>query len=140
MRIGYARVSKSEPESALNLARQELLTGGCDKAFVEHLPSNARGRPYLEAAIEFCRDGDEFVVARLDRLARSITNLLEIERTLANKGVALRVLGTPIETATPSGRLIFQALTSVAEFERAVANERQREAESRQTILTAVAS
>jgi DNA invertase Pin-like site-specific DNA recombinase len=89
--------------------------------------SSIGSREQLEAAIDFIREGDTLVVTRLDRLARSISNLVDIIRRLEAKGVALRVLDTNLDTATPTGRLMLNLLGSIAQFERELMLERQRE-------------
>ena len=81
----------------------------------------------LEAAIEFCREGDTFLVAKLDRLARSISHLGEIIARLERKKVALRILNLNLDSSTPTGRLMLNLLGSVAQFEREILLERQRE-------------
>ena len=84
-------------------------------------------RDQLRAALEFCRDGDTLVCAKLDRLARSITNLGEIVAELERKQVALRILNLNLDSATPTGRLMLNLLASVAQFEREIMLERQRD-------------
>src|ERR1700729_1917497 len=81
----------------------------------------------LEAALDFCRARDALVVTRLDRLARSIRDLCAIVDRLEAKGVSLRILGMGLDTATANGRLMLNVLGSVAQFEREVMLERQRE-------------
>jgi DNA invertase Pin-like site-specific DNA recombinase len=125
MKIGYARTSTVEQQASIEAQADALRAIGCEKVFVEQVSAVAK-RPQLDAAIEFARQGDEFVVMKLDRLARSVADLLSIEARLAAKGVTLRVEGSPIETATPTGRLMLQVLGSVAEFERALMLERQK--------------
>ena len=106
---------------------RELLAAGCEKLFLEQVSSVARRRPQLEAALEFVRDGDEFVVSKLDRAARSVRDLLAIEERLSAKGASLRILAMGIDTATPTGRLQFQIFGAVAEWERSMMLERQRD-------------
>ena len=81
----------------------------------------------LEAALDYVRQGDVFIVTKLDRLARSVAHLIEIGTRLEAKGVALKVLDQAIDTSTPSGRLMFNMLGSIAQFERELMLERQRE-------------
>lgn len=89
--------------------------------------SSVGPRPALEAAIEFCREGDTFAVTKIDRLARSVLNLWEIVGRLEQRGVALRVLNLGLDTSTPTGKLMLTMLGGVAEFERSMMLERQRE-------------
>lgn len=127
MKIGYARTSTAEQVAGLEAQERELLAAGCEKTFVEQISSVAKARPQLEAAIEFARDGDEFVVTKLDRAARSVRDLIEIEDRLRQKGVSLRILAMGVDTATAPGRLQFQIFGAVAEWERSMMLERQRE-------------
>ncbi len=89
--------------------------------------SSVGARPQLEAALDFVRDGDVFVVTKLDRLARSVANMLEIVARLDRKNVALRILNLGLDTSTPTGKLMLTVMGGVAEFERAMMLERQRE-------------
>jgi DNA invertase Pin-like site-specific DNA recombinase len=81
----------------------------------------------LNGAIDFVRDGDTFIVTKLDRLARSVPHLLELVEVLKAKGAALRILAMDIDTGTPTGKLMLSVLGSVAAFEREIMLERQRE-------------
>ncbi len=89
--------------------------------------SSVAARPELEAALDFVREGDVFVVTKLDRLARSVANLLEIVARLERKGVTLRILNLGLDTSTPTGKLMLTVMGGVAEFERSMMLERQRE-------------
>ena len=89
--------------------------------------SSIAKREQLEAALEYVREGDVFIVTKLDRLARSVAHLVEIGTRLEARGVALKVLDQAIDTSTPSGRLMFNMLGSIAQFERELMLERQRE-------------
>ena len=91
------------------------------------LISSVAKRPKLEETIKFVRKGDTLVVTKLDRLARSVKDLTEIESELELKGVSLKILSLNIDTATPTGRLMFHMLGAIAEFERDLMLERQRE-------------
>jgi DNA invertase Pin-like site-specific DNA recombinase len=126
MLIGYARTSTLEQEAGFEAQLRELKALGCEKVFQEQVSSVA-SRPQLEAAIEFSRQGDTLAVTKLDRLARSVTHLGRIIETLEGKGVALRILNLGIDTATPTGRLMLNVLGGVAQFEREMMLERQRE-------------
>jgi DNA invertase Pin-like site-specific DNA recombinase len=105
---------------------KELQTAGCEKIFQEQASSRSN-RPQLQAALEFVRDGDVFMVTRLDRLARSVADLMGIIDTLEQKRVGLRILNLGMDTQTPTGRLMLAVLGGVAQFEREVMLERQRE-------------
>ena len=126
MLIGYARTSTIEQGAGLEAQERDLKAAGVDKVYAEQ--TSAIGpRRGLEHAIEFARDGDILVVTRLDRLARSVANACDIVERLRTKGVALRVLAMGLDTSTPTGRLMLNMLASVAQFEREVMLERQRE-------------
>ena len=130
MQIGYARTSTTEQEAGLEAQRRDLTAAGCDRVFSEQISATATTRPQMEAALDFVREGDVFVVTKPDRLARSVADLLAIEARLRGKQVALRVLsmgGTELNTQSPTGRLMLTMLGAVAEFERALMLERQRE-------------
>jgi DNA invertase Pin-like site-specific DNA recombinase len=128
--VGYARVSTVDQVAGLEAQERDLLATGCtDKVFTERVSSVAQ-RGELAAALDFVRDGDTLVVTRLDRLARSTADLLGIIATLERKGVALRILdfgGQAVDTKSPSGRLIVTMFGAVAQFERELLLQRQRE-------------
>jgi hypothetical protein len=126
MQVGYARASTSDQEAGV------LTAAGCEKVFSEQVSSVAQ-RPQLEAAVDYLRDGDVLVITKLDRLARSVAHLVAIGEQLEAKGVALKVLDQAIDTSTPTGRLMFNMLGSIAQFERELMLERQREYGSPQT-------
>ncbi len=127
MRIGYGRTSTAEQRAGLAAQERDLVAAGCQKIWVEQLSARAKERPQLDAALDFARDGDEFVVAKPDRLARSLEDLLAIERQLRDKGVVLTILSINLNTSDPTGRLVLQVMGAIAEFERALMLERQRE-------------
>ena len=129
MFIGYARTSTTEQEAGLEAQRRDLAAAGCERTFHEQVSSIGK-RDQLEAAISFARQGDTLVVTKPDRLARSVADMLAIMARLEAKGVALRVLsmgGAEVDTNTPTGRMMLTMLGAVAEFERALMLERQRE-------------
>lgn len=129
--VGYARVSTVEQSAGLNAQKRDLTAAGCAKIFAEQASAvSAAPRPQLMAALDYVREGDTLVVTKPDRLARGVTDLLSIEARLAAKGVALKVLsmgGSEVDTRTATGRLTLTLLGAVAEFERALMLDRQRE-------------
>lgn len=127
MLIGYARVSTADQVAGLEAQERELVATGCtDKVFVEQASSVVE-RNQLAAALDFVREGDCLVVTKLDRLCRSVVDLVAITETLRTKGVALRILSMNLDTTTPTGKLMLNLLGSIAEFERELMLERQRE-------------
>jgi len=128
MRIGYARTSTLDQKAGLEAQQRDLDEAGCDKVFVEQVSSvDVVARTELAAALGFIREGDVLVVTKLDRLARSVAHLMEVLAALDAKGASLRILGLGIDTATSTGKLMLTILGGVAEFERGIMLERQRE-------------
>jgi DNA invertase Pin-like site-specific DNA recombinase len=127
MLIGYARTSTAEQEAGLAAQERDLRAVGCERVFSERVSSVSPTRPQLAAALDFVREGDKLVVTRLDRLARSMANLLEIAERLKAKGVALQVLDPAMDTASATGELVFLMFGALAQFERRLMLERQRE-------------
>jgi DNA invertase Pin-like site-specific DNA recombinase len=119
--IGYARVSSVG--QSLDVQRDKLKH--CDKVFEEKHSGTSDKRPRLVACLEYVREGDTLVVTRLDRLARSTLHLCQIAETLARKGVHLHVLDQQISTADATGRLLFNMLGAIAQFETELRAERQ---------------
>jgi DNA invertase Pin-like site-specific DNA recombinase len=126
MLIGYARTSTISQDAGLEAQERDLRATGVERLYSEQVSSVAE-RDQLEAALDYAREGDVLVVTKLDRLARSIRDLCTIVDRLAAKGVSLRILGMGLDTATANGRLMLNVLGSVAQFEREVMLERQRE-------------
>ena len=126
MIIGYARTSTLEQAAGLEAQVRDLNAAGCERLFTEQVSSVAQ-REQLEAALDFVREGDTLVVTKLDRLARSMANLMDIVRVLERKGVSLRILAMNLDTSSPTGKLMMNVLGSVAQFEREMMLERQRE-------------
>jgi DNA invertase Pin-like site-specific DNA recombinase len=126
MQIGYARSSTIDQEAGYQAQIKTLTAAGCDKIFAEKVSSVAQ-RTELEAALDYAREGDALVVTKLDRLARSVSHLVAIGEKLDAKGVSLKVLEQAIDTSTPTGRLMFNMLGAIAQFERDLMLERQRE-------------
>ncbi len=128
MLIGYARTSTLDQKAGLEAQRDELMKAGCEKIFKEQVSSvDVRARERLAEALDYVREGDTLIVTRLDRLARSVPHLLEILDTLKTRGSTLVVLGMGIDTGTPTGKLMLTMLGGIAEFEREIMLERQRE-------------
>lgn len=129
MLVGYARTSTTDQVAGLEGQERDLREAGCERVFSERVSSLGK-RPELESVLGFVREGDTVVVAKLDRLARSVADLLRIAAQLEGKKVALRVLsmgGQSVDTSTATGRLMLTMLGAVAEFERTLMLERQRE-------------
>ena len=126
MNIGYARTSTADQLAGFEAQLKELETVGCEKIFSEQVSSVAV-RPKLQAAIDFAREGDRLIVTKIDRLARSVADLLTIIHTLEQKKVAIRILNLGMDTETPTGKLMLTVLAGVAQFEREIMLERQRE-------------
>lgn len=128
MIVGYARTSTLVQTAGLEAQERDLAAAGCEKMFVEQVSSvDVTAREKLTEALEYVRDGDTLVVTKLDRLARSVAHLLEILDTLTTKGASLRILSMGIDTSTATGKLMLTLLGGVAEFEREIMLERQRE-------------
>src|SRR5690606_41482934 len=117
MLIGYARTSTLDQVAGFEAQRRDLEAAGCQKIFAEQV-SSVGNRVQLKAALDYLREGDILVVTKLDRLARSVRDLMEIVDTIEAKGAGLRILGMNLDTTTPTGRLMLQVLGAVAEFER----------------------
>lgn len=122
MLIGYARVSTDDQN--LDLQHDALKKAGCDKFYDDHMTGSKIIRPGLEAAIDFARQGDIIVVWRLDRLSRSLKDLIEMVALLDEKGIGLKSLHESIDTSSSSGKLIFHIFGALAEFERNLIRER----------------
>lgn len=127
MMVGYSRTSTSDQVAGFEAQKSELAKVGCEKLFSEQISAVAKSRPELERAIEFVREGDVLVVTKLDRLCRSVADFIAISERLAKKGVGLKVLAMNLDTTTPTGTLMLNVLSSVAQFERELLLERQRD-------------
>lgn len=126
MKIGYARTSTVDQIAGLEAQLSELQAAGCEKIFHEQVSSIVI-RKELQAAMEFVREGDMLVVTKIDRLARSVADLLSIIQVLEDKKVGMRILNISMDTQTPTGKLMLTMLAGVAQFEREIMLERQRE-------------
>jgi DNA invertase Pin-like site-specific DNA recombinase len=121
--VGYARVSSVGQSLAVQLDKLHH----CDKIFQETASGASGKRPRLHACLEYVREGDTLIVTRLDRLARSTLHLCRIAEALQRKQVALRVLDQSIDTSDATGRLLFNMLGAIAQFETEIRAERQME-------------
>lgn len=128
MLIGYARTSTFDQSASLEGQERDLKAMGCEKLFTEQVSSVDKvKRQALAQAMDYVREGDTLVVTKLDRLARSVAHLCELTEALAAKGAHLRILDLNLDTSTSTGRLMLNMLGSIAQFEREVMLERQRE-------------
>lgn len=122
MLLGYARVSTDDQN--LNLQRDALIKAGCTKIYEDRLSGVKAARPGLKQALEAARSGDILVVWRLDRLGRSLKDLIEMMETLSARGIELHSLTEALATTSSSGQLIFHLFGALAEFERNLIRER----------------
>jgi DNA invertase Pin-like site-specific DNA recombinase len=119
--VGYARVSTRDQNAALQ--RDALSAAGCVRVFEETASGASRDRAQLAATLDYMRPGDTLVVWKLDRLARSLKQLIE---TIEKRGIGFRSLTEAIDTTTAGGRLVFQIFGALSEFERQIIRERTR--------------
>lgn len=126
MMVGYARTSTLEQVAGFEAQIAALKVAGCEKLYQEQISSVAPRRA-LQEALEFVREGDVLVVTKLDRLARSVAHLGQIVEGLERRKVGLRVLDLGLDTSTATGQLMLNVLGSVAQFERSMMLERQRD-------------
>lgn len=129
MLVGYARTSTVEQAAGLLAQQRDLREAGVEKLFSEQVSSLAH-RQELETSLDFLRDGDTLVVTKMDRLARSTAHLLAIVERLEKKKVGLRILdfgGSSVDTKSPTGMLMLTMFAAMAQFEREMMLERQRE-------------
>lgn len=125
MRLGYARVSKSEgQDTAAQVAA--LRDAGVERIFEEHASGGRWDRPELHRLLDHLRPGDVVVVWKLDRLSRSLSDLLRIIEKIESVGAGFRSLTEAIDTTTPAGRMMMQMVGSFAEFEREMIRQRTR--------------
>jgi DNA invertase Pin-like site-specific DNA recombinase len=125
-RIGYARVSTTDQHPDAQAAR--LREDGCVQVFTDHgVTGKLASRLQWDACRTFLRQGDALVVVKLDRVGRSVANLIEVVSDLGARGVDLIVLDQAIDTSTPTGRMLFHVLAAIAEFERDLIAERTRD-------------
>jgi DNA invertase Pin-like site-specific DNA recombinase len=128
MLIGYARTSTIDQVAGLEAQHRDLSALGCERIFTEQVSSvDVKERAQLAAVLQFVRTGDTLIVTKLDRLARSTTHLFEIVAVLKARGAALRILDPAIDTNSATGELILTIFGGLAQFEREIMLERQRE-------------
>ena len=125
MKIGYARVSSYGQSCDIQL--DSLLAAGCEKVFSEKVSGAKEDRKEFSAMLDFAREGDQIVVTRLDRLSRSLFELQKTSKILEEKKVDLEIIEQQIDTSTPTGRLLFNIVGTVAEFEREMIHQRAQE-------------
>ncbi len=122
MKIGYIRVSKNKQLTALQddaMAREQ-----CERTFTDKMTGKRFDRKALSEMLDFARQGDIIVIWRLDRLGRSIKELIETVQMIQQRGIELKSLKENIDTSTPTGKFMFHLLAALAEFERDIISER----------------
>ena len=122
--VGYARVSSYSQNIAPQVDKLELI---CDKVFSEKKTGTLYDREGLKSCMSYLREGDTLVITRLDRLARSTLHLCQIADMLDTEGINLKVLDQNIDTSTATGRLLFNMLGAIGQFETEIRKERQQE-------------
>ena len=126
MLVGYARTSTKDQKYSLEAQIEQLTQAGCGKYYQEQVSSVDAKREQLEIVLDFIREGDVLVVTKLDRLARSVADTVDIQNRLEEKKAGLKILDMQIDTTTPTGKLQFNLFAAIAQFEREVMLERQR--------------
>lgn len=122
MEVGYARISTQD--QTIDAQVDALEASGCERVFTEVASGSKKGRAVLHQVLEFLRPGDTLVVFKLDRVARSLSHLIELMNHLQSKGIGFRSLTEEINTTTPGGKLLFHLMAAIAEFERDLIRER----------------
>lgn len=122
MKIGYARVSTKDQN--LDLQIEALEKSGCEKIYQEKISGTTKNRPELDRMIEQFREGDELYVWRLDRLGRSLKNIIDLVLSLNDKRIIIKGITDGVDTSTMNGRLFLNIMASLAEYERELIRER----------------
>jgi len=122
MKFGYARVSTKDQN--LNLQIEALEKAGCEKIFNEKISGSTKNRPELDKMIAHLRKDDVLFIWRLDRLGRSLKNIIDLVLSLSEKGVVIKGISDGVDTSTSSGRLFLNIMASLAEYERELIKER----------------
>ena len=123
-KVGYGRISSVDQN--LDVQKSKLDEYGCDKIFLDKHTGTTADGPRLKEILNYVRQGDSIVITKLDRLARSTYHLTKIAEELKEKGVDLVVMDQNIDTSTPTGKLFFDMLASIAEFEAEIRKERDK--------------
>lgn len=129
MKLGYARISKNDGGQVLDAQLDQLREAGVDDAhiYTDKASGAKEDRPGLEAVLKAAREGDTIVVARLDRLGRSLRHLIDISEDLRGRGIGFKVISgaaAGVDTSTPSGKMMFSMFAAFAEYERELIRER----------------
>lgn len=124
MKIGYARVSTRD--QSLDMQVEALQNSGCEKIYQEKISGSTKDRPELAKLLEHLREGDTLIVWRLDRLGRSLKNIIDLVLDLSQKKVNIKGLTDGVDTGTTNGRLFLNFMASFAEYERELIKERTK--------------
>jgi DNA invertase Pin-like site-specific DNA recombinase len=124
-RIGYARVSSTG--QSLEVQLEKLNQASCDRIYQEKRSGRTADRPEFQSCMNYLREGDTLIITRLDRLARSVVHLAQLAKRFQSEGIDLLVIDQNIDTSTSTGRLMFNMLAAIAEFENDLRTERQAE-------------
>lgn len=126
MLVGYARVSTVDQDPTLQ--EDALTAAGCERIYFDRASGGSASRPQLAEALQFARAGDVLAVWKLDRLARSVAQLVQIVGMLRDRNIGFRSLTESLDTTTPSGMMLFHMMGAVGEFEKSLVSERTRAA------------
>lgn len=122
MKIGYARVSTKDQN--LDLQIEGLVKAGCERIYHEKISGATKNRPELDKMIEHFREGDELYVWRLDRLGRSLKNIIDMVLSLSDRGIIIKGIVDGVDTSTINGRLFLNLMATLSEYERELIRER----------------